>query len=95
MALQIVAIRSIYLAATLPTGYELAEEAPVIQLSQAYNYRIGVISRSSGCFEQPSRCYKTAQYFNASADKKEAYDRFASSKQPLDQHVIKSKSTKL
>ena len=67
------------LVATLPTGYELAEEAPVISVvaGRNNNYRIGVISKVDllAALNNQADVTKTAQYFNASADKKEAYDQ--------------------
>ena len=67
------------LVATLPTGYELAEEAPVISVvaGRNNNYRIGVISKVDllATLNNQADVTKTAQYFNASADKKEAYDQ--------------------
>ena len=67
------------MVATLPTGYELAEEAPVISVvaGRNNNYRIGVISKVDllAALNNQSDVTKTAQYFNASADKKEAYDQ--------------------
>ena len=67
------------LVATLPTGYELAEEAPVITVvaGRNNNYRIGVISKVDllTALNNQADVTKTAHYFNASADKKEAYDQ--------------------
>ena len=67
------------LVATLPTGYELAEEAPVISVvaGRNNNYRIGVISKVDllAALNNQAVVTKTAHYFNASADKKEAYDQ--------------------
>ena len=75
------------LVATLPTGYELAEEAPVISVvaGRNNNYRIGVISKVDllAALNNQADITKTAQYFNASADKKEAYDQaLQAAKQP-------------
>ncbi len=54
----------------------------------------GVISRILGCFEQLPDVTKTAQYFNASADKKEAHDQpYGRCLQP--DNVSQSKSTAL
>ena len=88
------------LVATLPTGYELAEEAPVISVvaGRNNNYRIGVISKVDllAALNNQADVTKTAQYFNASTDKKEAYDQsFTIAQSSLTNKVSQGKSTKL
>ena len=65
--------------ATLPTGYELAEDAPKITVVAGRNnvYHIAVLSKVDllAALNKQTDVTKTALYFNASADKKTAYDQ--------------------
>lgn len=67
------------LIATLPTGYELAEDAPKITVVAGRNnvYHIAVLSKVDllAALNKQTDVTKTALYFNASADKKAAYDQ--------------------
>ncbi len=78
MALQSVATGQYTLVATLPTGYELAGGSTSdLSVGAANNNYRGWsnLSESLGRLNNQADVTKTAQYFNASADKKEAHDQ--------------------